>query len=478
MSPSAGGRRRSITLLPLVGALYFMVSGGPFGLEELLQKNGSNTAILILLVTPILWSMPTALMVGELAAALPAEGGYYAWVRRAMGPFWGFQEAWLSLAASIFDMAIYPTLFVLYLGRLWPAVLTSPVPVMLAISVVGVCALWNLNGAKSVGGGATLMTLLLLAPFVVLAGLLVFGPAVGVAHPAPPRMEGSGDFAGGVLIAMWNYMGWDNASTIAGEVKRPQRTYPLAVVVAVLLVSVTYVVPVLALSRAGVDTSTWTTGAWVDVARQAGGPVLATTIVVGGMVSAFGMFNALCLSYSRLPVVLAEDGLLPSVFARRLQKSDAPWVAILTCSAMWTASLGLSFERLVSIDIVLYGSSLLLEFCALVVLRVREPNLARPFKIPGGVPVLLLLAAGPIGLSVMALFRNAHEKVGSLNAIAFAAMVIAAGPFLYLAATRWKRRRSGARHARIEDFVEGALQTAERVSGITRAAPSVQHEVN
>ena len=54
-------------------------------------------------------------MVGELASALPDEGGYYAWVRRAMGPFWGFQEAWLSLAASVFEMAIYPTIFTLYL---------------------------------------------------------------------------------------------------------------------------------------------------------------------------------------------------------------------------------------------------------------------------------------------------------------------------------------------------------------------------
>ena len=72
----------------------------------------------LLLCLPFLWSLPTALMIGELASALPAEGGFYVWVRRALGPFWGFQEAWLSLAASIFDMAIYPTLFTLYLGRL------------------------------------------------------------------------------------------------------------------------------------------------------------------------------------------------------------------------------------------------------------------------------------------------------------------------------------------------------------------------
>ena len=97
-----------------------MVSGGTYGTEDIVRGAGYGKAILILLLTPILWSLPTAFMIGELSSALPYEGGYYAWVRRAMGNFWGFQEAWLSLVASIFDMAIYPTLFVLYLTRLFP----------------------------------------------------------------------------------------------------------------------------------------------------------------------------------------------------------------------------------------------------------------------------------------------------------------------------------------------------------------------
>src|SRR5215472_6910262 len=109
-----------LSLLSLAAATYFMVSGGPYGLEDLVAC-GYGVAAAALVITPFVWSLPTALMVGELASALPEEGGYYAWVRRALGPFWGFQEAWLSLVASIFDMAIYPTVFVLYLGRLFPA---------------------------------------------------------------------------------------------------------------------------------------------------------------------------------------------------------------------------------------------------------------------------------------------------------------------------------------------------------------------
>jgi len=118
--PQAKKRIAKLTLWPLVAATFFMVSGGTYGTEQIVQGAGYGRAILILLLTPVLWSLPTAFMIGELSSALPAEGGYYAWVRRGLGNFWGFQEAWLSLAASIFDMAIYPTLFVAYLTQVAP----------------------------------------------------------------------------------------------------------------------------------------------------------------------------------------------------------------------------------------------------------------------------------------------------------------------------------------------------------------------
>src|SRR5664279_2752509 len=114
--------RRKMRFLPLIAATFFMVSGGPYAIEDILGGAGFARAILILLVLPIIWSLPTALMIGELASALPSEGGFYVWVRRALGPFWGYQEGWLSLSASIFDMALYPTIFVLYLSKFAPAI--------------------------------------------------------------------------------------------------------------------------------------------------------------------------------------------------------------------------------------------------------------------------------------------------------------------------------------------------------------------
>src|SRR6202030_3054180 len=114
--PSQGGAKAAVpdprplagklTLLPLVAATYFMVAGGPYGLEDLIGKTGYSTSLIILALTPLLWSLPTALMVSELASALPEEGGFYVWVRRGMGRFWGYQETWLTLAGSVFEMAL------------------------------------------------------------------------------------------------------------------------------------------------------------------------------------------------------------------------------------------------------------------------------------------------------------------------------------------------------------------------------------
>jgi amino acid transporter len=424
-----------MTLLSLVAALYFMVSGGPYGLEELAQKVGFAGAIAILLVTPILWSIPTALMVAEFAACLPKEGGYYAWVRRALGPFWGFQEGWLSLAASVFDMAIYPTLFVSYLAQLFPAL--GAWPIALGATMIGGGAVFNLAGARAVGDGSIGMTVLLLAPFLVLAALAC-GSIHGTTATNPAASAGPADYTGGVLIAMWNYMGWDNASTIADEVERPQRTYPLAVLSAVALVAITYIVPMGAMWVAKVDPSHWRTGAWVHAGRAFGGSSLAIAVTIGGMVSAFGMFNALCLSYSRLPAALADDGYLPRVLARRLPSNSAPWAAILASSSAWMLSLGLSFERLVCLDVLLYGGSLVLEFVALAVLRLREPELHRPFRIPGSVVVVSAFGVGPVILLGFALLKNVEERVWGLNALAVGGAVVLLGPLVY-AILRWSK---------------------------------------
>jgi amino acid transporter len=150
------------------------------------------------------------------------------------------------------------------------------------------------------------------------------------------------------------------------------------------------------------------------------------------------MFNPLMMSYTRVPFAMAEDGLLPSVLERRT-KLGVPWVSVLLCAAIWALALRFTFERLISIDLVLYGASLLLEFIALVVLRRREPDLVRPFRIPGGMAGAIAVGIGPTLLIAFALWAARNEQVAGLNALLFAAIVGIVGAGVYAVAELIRR---------------------------------------
>jgi amino acid transporter len=425
-----------------------MVSGGTYGTEEIIHGAGYGRGILILLFLPVLWCLPTAFMIGELSSALPQEGGYYAWVRRGLGNFWGFQEAWLSLAASIFDMAIYPTLFVFYLQRMAPWFGVGNHAIYAGLFVVVTCAALNIAGIRVVGITSLWLFFLLSAPFALIVVLAPFRMgALGEAHAAAPAATGLG-LLGGVLVAMWNYMGWDNASTIAQEVERPQRTYPKAMIAAVVLVSLTYVLPFVMVYLAGIPASMFgEDGSWATVAGVLGGKILGFEwlrflIVLGGMMSAFGMFNALVMSYSRLPLAMARDGMLPKVFAKLSAKTQAPWVAILVCAACWALCLRLGFKRLITLDIMLYGGSLMLEFVTLVVLRIREPELKREFRVPGGLIGAISCGVFPLLLLTLAMVESGNETVLGMNGLAFGAIIIGTGFLVYFVTGKLKLRQT------------------------------------
>jgi amino acid transporter len=254
-SPALRKSARKMRFLPLVAATYFMVSGGPYGIEDILGGAGFLWAIVILLLLPLVWSLPTALMIGELASAIPADGGFYVWVRRGLGPFWGYQEGWLSLSASVFDMAIYPAIFVLYLGKLSPC----PHPGWAWLLVVarrgrrgllrsGICAERPPSAAIPSGSSSCCSR-----HSQSLSCSASAWPHCTIPPFSGAALDSDAGFSTAVLVAMWNYMGWDNASTVAQDVENPQRTYPRAMIASTALVAVTYILPLAAMALAGLS---------------------------------------------------------------------------------------------------------------------------------------------------------------------------------------------------------------------------------
>ena len=436
---------RKLKLLPLVAATYFMVSGGPYGLEDIVGQAGYMRALLLLAVVPLIWSLPTALMIGELASAMPEEGGFYVWVSSAFGRFWGFQEAWLSLSASVFDMAIYPSLAVAYLGQLSTTLTSGHRGIFWSLAIVLICVAWNLRGAHSVGDGSMLMFGLLLTPFLGIVGYGFYHAASAPFGPRHFSALGEGNMTTALLFVLWNCMGWDNASTIAREVKDPRRNYVRAMIAAVAVVTISYILPIAVVALTGIPASAFATGAWVEAARTLAGPtigpILAVAVVIGGAITGVAMFNALTLSYARVPAAMARDGMLPKPLGRHMD-NGVPWVSVLICGLGWAMALGLNLTRLLELDLMLYGLSLILEFASLIALRVKEPNMPRPFAIPGGLPVAIGAGVGPTFLILFAIWnaRSDHLTPG-LPAILLGAIIVLAGPLTYFI-TSYARPRS------------------------------------
>jgi len=381
-------------------------------------------------------------MIGELSSALPAEGGYYAWVRRGLGDFWGFQEAWLSLAASIFDMAIYPTLFVFYLKQMSPWFGGGNHGILAGLFVVVTCAALNLAGIRVVGFTSLWLFFLLSLPFGLMVLLTPMKVGAFAVDPQAATTGASMGLLGAVLVAMWNYMGWDNASTIAQEVERPRKTYPRAMIAAVILVSLTYILPFLAVYFTGMPASAFNEdGSWAAVAGELGGtvmgiPWLRFMVTLGGMMSGFGMFNALVMSYSRLPLAMARDGMMPKIFGKVTARNHTPWISITVLASCWALCLGLGFKRLVTLDIMLYGAALMLEFVTLVALRIREPRLRRAFRVPGGMAGAVTCGIFPLSLLILAMVESGHESILGINGLVFGFVIIATGFALYFATSR------------------------------------------
>jgi amino acid transporter len=423
---------RGIGTVGLVFVLFFSTSGGPYTTETLIHSVGPGLGLLILAVVPLIWSVPEVLIVGELASMLPEEGGYYRWVDRAFGRFWAFQNGWLTWIYSLVDMAVYPVLFNQYLRYFVPG-LDARAEWLISLAMIWGAAWINVRGSVNVSRMSITAGCFVMLGFVALS----IASVPRVTHiPWQPfaseHARGFGALAVGISIALWNYIGWDNPSTAQGEVKDASRTYPRALAFALPIVTIGYFVPLLT-ALGATDWTTWTEGGWPQIAAAAAGTAgrfIAIWIALGGMISALALFNALLLGYSRIPFVLARDGLLPKVLAK-LDAHGTPRKAVIISAVFYSLFALVSFGKLIVADVLLYAFALFLEFAALVQLRKTEPSLRGAFRIPLGRAGVAVLAALPMIILTGIVCLSFTDGEYGLPAVIGSALAIAAGPVLY-----------------------------------------------
>jgi amino acid transporter len=372
-------------------------------MEPLLTYGGRDGALLILLITPLLWDIPTILMVLELNAMMPVGGGYYQWVKRGLGLRWGFFEGWWTWLYTFVDLAIYPVLFVEYASFFIPGLEAWKIPICLFM--IWSCAGLNILGIVPVGRVSLLLGVAVLTPFLILffLGFAHLGP--GAYHFTPMSFKGLGSTSIGLgcYTVMWNMLGWDNTTTYADQVERPARSYVISIGVAFIGILIVYVLTLLTARGSGIDPAVLGEKGFPALGVLVGGAWSGRLLALGGMASSLGLFAAVLLSVCQVPKAMADDKLLPGKLSMLHPRFGTPYISIIICASVVSLMILWTFIDLVVIDITLYGAALFLEFISLIVLRIRVPDEARPFRIPGGLTVISLLFLLPVGIYAFAL---------------------------------------------------------------------------
>ena len=415
---------RKIKPIQLIAIIFFTVSGGPYGLEPLLAFAGQHAALLLLLITPLLWDVPAIFTVLELNSMMPVTGGYYKWVKHALGIRWGFFEGWWTWLYTFVDLAIYPGLFVLYASFFFPEIIAYRIPICLC--VVWASAGINILGIVPVGKTSLFLGAIVLAPFIILFVLFFYHHAGNIAI-ASPSLNGIkfSSFGMALYTVMWNCLGWDNVTTYAEEVDKPVRSYLVSIFSAFGLVIVLYFLIILVAQQSGISPAVLQDKGFPAVATIISGKWLGALIAFAGMASSLGIYAAVLLSVSRVPKVMADDDLLPQKLNKLHPRFQTPYISILVCSLVVSVMISWPFTDLLIIDVTVYGAGLSLEYISLIKLRVKSSEVHRPFKIPLNITGLCIMVLLPVTVYFVALAAAFSSTRQAVWAAVFAIVTLA-----------------------------------------------------
>jgi amino acid transporter len=462
--------KRELTLLPLLGLIYFTVCGGAFGAEPMVGLSGPGLALLLMVVTPLIFSIPNMLMVREMQSMMPVEGGYYHWTKQAFGRFVGFLAGWMNWVVSWVDVSIYPVWTAWYLSYFIPALSDgatifgidfsgSFLSWLVAAVLIIAISLLNIRGARLSGLTSNWLSLLMIIPLVIMSG---FGIYAGIKSGQPLQLEflpcgaevnGPNLLAAlsvGIYVAMWNFMAGncpprremrsrnrkrsiqshgagfnrchsfllraDHCRTLGGAgadksymmwgIEEYNEGEGIGAVLAENGITEEQII------GWGADPATDAGWEFPTIAHRIGDNIagkdsglsyfLGAIVGVSAILSMTGLFIGNGLGGTRVPYALAEDGMMPKWLNKVHPKYGTPWVAIALCGLIYMIFATSAFQSLVVIDVFLNMLVLMAEIFALVVLRIKKPDIPRN-RVPGGVLGLVYIVVAPLSIIVLAI---------------------------------------------------------------------------
>lgn len=414
---------KKIGLLQLVFMLYGLVCAGAYGLESMVSASGPGITLVVLLITPLLFSIPIALTAAELTGAYPLAGGTIGWVEKALGKFWGFLSGWWTWLANLVSFSSYVVLFNLYLVQ-WIPEITPFQQWLLALVLIWGLTLVNHFGIRIVGDSSVIMSFLLVLPFIL---VIIFGIFHWRLNPfvpfANPEFSIGQAWLAALAWAVWLYSAYERLSVSGDEVENPVKNFPKALVLATILTAISYFLPTMvALGSAEnpEEWKLWDDGYFTTVAGRYG---IAWIMTAGALISNILIANVTLLSNSRYLAAMARVGMLPEILAKKHQKWNTPTLSLIGSSIVYSLMTLMSFA-----DLIYANAWICVGIYALIYIsayRLRTDGQHRPIKIPIPDSVFLVMGIPTILLGLIGgILYFDLSKIGLL--------FLLSGPVLYL----------------------------------------------
>jgi APA family basic amino acid/polyamine antiporter len=423
-----------VALLRILGVWFgvAMVIGGTIGAGILRTPGpvmghlGSPELALAIWVFAGLFAMAAAACLAELAAAIPKSGGFYVFARRALGDDFGFVAGsadWLGNSAAVAYVAVAAAEFI---GTLAPAAAAHPS--LVASTAILAMASLQLGGQRASGRLQEATSLIKTIAFAALVVALF--SADPVAAPAPRAaldvtVVSVVPIALALQLAIGAYDGWQSGSYFAGEDVDPGRNLPRAFIGGAAIVMAVYVLLNAAvqhiLPAASIASSPLPIA---EAAAQVFGEGGSKAVTLIAILSPLTIMGATLLCLTRILYAMGNDGLVPPVLGSTDRRgTPLPGLAVSTAAALALVQLG-SFESVATVFTVFTFTGYLSTLVSLLVLRRSEPDLPRPFRVPGAPWTVLVVIGG-----YLAIF--AGVAVGAPRDASIGVGVLAAGYAVY-----------------------------------------------
>ena len=400
------GLSREIRKWELVALLVNVTVGaGILKLPADVQRTVGNYSLLAFVVCAVIIGL-IALCFAEVGSRFSGTGGPYLYARETFGPTPAFLVGWLMWLTRLAGFATLVQVFVAYLGYFWPAAESGLPRAAIILALVLILTGINLIGVKQSARTSDILTVSKLIPLLlfVVVGLFFLNPASFTLSTSPSL----GLFTSAVFVLVYVFSGFEAVLVNSGEVREPQRVIPFALLVALSVAVVLFVLiqivcigvlPNLATSQRPIADASY-------IFLGALGPVI---ISVGALISIFGTLNVIMLACTRLPYAMAMQGQLPAPLGRVHDRFRTPHLSILISAvAALLIALPGTFIYAVKITVVtrvlVYASTCV----ALPILRRRGRS---PFTVPGGIPISILCVLLCLWLLVSSGWREFRDVI-------------------------------------------------------------------